>query len=294
MAPNPHTEAAAAKVAPAYRNLLRHFAFYAEYHNNPINQWIHIGERRRLPARDKQCGRGATAPGGSRRACRRAAHRDKGVAARTSCPQPVRAGRGARGLPIHCPADRAACPHLARTHPSTPPPAACVPVIMGTAFVFLAPVSLKAYLPSAALSAAAAVLKRPLPTDAASLVAAAYAGYYLYLTPSALGLAAVGMVGGLCVGAHAWVAAAGSAAVRPALALHVGAWLAQFYGHGMHERRSPALLDNLAQALFMAPIFVLTEVAFKVGALAGFRAAVQPDVDRRIREHKAGAGGRKD
>lgn len=34
----------ASKVGPAYRNLLRHFAFYAEYHNDPVNQWIHIGK----------------------------------------------------------------------------------------------------------------------------------------------------------------------------------------------------------------------------------------------------------
>lgn len=30
-----------------------------------------------------------------------------------------------------------------------------------------------------------------------------------------------------------------------ALALHVVCWIAQFYGHGVHEKRSPALLDNL-------------------------------------------------
>lgn len=26
---------------------------------------------------------------------------------------------------------------------------------------------------------------------------------------------------------------------------HVGTWIAQFYGHGVHEKRAPALLDNL-------------------------------------------------
>jgi uncharacterized membrane protein YGL010W len=27
--------------------------------------------------------------------------------------------------------------------------------------------------------------------------------------------------------------------------IHVGSWIAQFYGHGVHEKRAPALLDNL-------------------------------------------------
>lgn len=42
--------------------------------------------------------------------------------------------------------------------------------------------------------------------------------------------------------------------MRVVFMLHV--YLAQFYGHGVHEGRSPALLDNLFQALFMAPLFV--------------------------------------
>lgn len=50
-----------------------------------------------------------------------------------------------------------------------------------------------------------------------------------------------------------------------ALILHVGAWLAQFYGHRFHEHRAPALLDNLVQALVLAPFFVSFEVAFWLG-----------------------------
>jgi 2-hydroxy fatty acid dioxygenase len=37
--------------------------------------------------------------------------------------------------------------------------------------------------------------------------------------------------------------------------------VAQFVGHGVFEGRQPALLDNLFQAFFMAPIFVLLEVS---------------------------------
>ena len=34
-------------------------------------------------------------------------------------------------------------------------------------------------------------------------------------------------------------------AVKVAAAVHIFGWLAQFYGHGVHERRAPAVLDSL-------------------------------------------------
>ena len=33
--------------------------------------------------------------------------------------------------------------------------------------------------------------------------------------------------------------------LKYAIGLHIVCWLAQFYGHGVHEGRAPALLDNL-------------------------------------------------
>jgi uncharacterized membrane protein YGL010W len=47
--------------------------------------------------------------------------------------------------------------------------------------------------------------------------------------------------------------------------LHVLSWIAQFYGHGVHEKRSPALVDNLVQALYLAPLFVWLELLFALG-----------------------------
>ena len=35
-------------------------------------------------------------------------------------------------------------------------------------------------------------------------------------------------------------------------ALHAISWIAQFYGHGVHEKRAPALLDNLIGGAFHA------------------------------------------
>lgn len=46
---------------------------------------------------------------------------------------------------------------------------------------------------------------------------------------------------------------------------HVVCWLAQFVGHGKFEGRAPALLDNLFQAFFLAPLFVWIELLFSLG-----------------------------
>lgn len=42
-------------------------------------------------------------------------------------------------------------------------------------------------------------------------------------------------------------------------------WLAQFIGHGVFEKRAPALLDNLVQAFLLAPLFVWMEILFFFG-----------------------------
>ena len=47
-----------------------------------------------------------------------------------------------------------------------------------------------------------------------------------------------------------------------ALYAHVIAWIVQFIGHGVFEGRAPALLDNLVQALLLAPLFVWMEALF--------------------------------
>ncbi|PHH65450.1 hypothetical protein CDD81_2230 [Ophiocordyceps australis] len=63
-----------------------------------------------------------------------------------------------------------------------------------------------------------------------------------------------------------------------ALAIHIVSWVAQFVGHGAFEGRAPALLDNLAQALFLAPMFVWLELLFKLG----YRRELQRRVDKRV------------
>lgn len=50
-----------------------------------------------------------------------------------------------------------------------------------------------------------------------------------------------------------------------ALSVFLASWVAQFYGHGVHEGRAPALLDNLLGAVVLAPLFVFLEALFFFG-----------------------------
>ncbi|ODQ59101.1 hypothetical protein WICANDRAFT_84752 [Wickerhamomyces anomalus NRRL Y-366-8] len=62
------------------------------------------------------------------------------------------------------------------------------------------------------------------------------------------------------------------------IAAFVIGWLVQFIGHGVFEKRAPALLDNLLQALVLAPFFILFELFF----LLGFRTDLKKRVDARV------------
>ncbi|KAJ1979292.1 hypothetical protein H4R33_005753 [Dimargaris cristalligena] len=69
--------------------------------------------------------------------------------------------------------------------------------------------------------------------------------------------------------------------------VHVISWLAQFYSHAKFEGRAPALLDNVAQALLMAPFFVFLEVLFMFGYREAFQREIQVIVRQKIREFRA-------
>ncbi|KAH7550681.1 hypothetical protein JRO89_XS13G0247100 [Xanthoceras sorbifolium] len=87
-----------------------------------------------------------------------------------------------------------------------------------------------------------------------------YAVFYMCLDKKAGSLAAL-----LCIAC--WVGASQlahtlgfSLAWKVVLAAQLFCWTGQFLGHGIFEKRAPALLDNLVQALLMGPFFVLLEV----------------------------------
>lgn len=71
-----------------------------------------------------------------------------------------------------------------------------------------------------------------------------------------------------------------------ALGVHITSWLAQFIGHGVYEGRAPALLDNLVQAVFLAPFFVWMEVLFFFGYRPELKGRLDKAVEREVAKYR--------
>lgn len=119
-----------------------------------------------------------------------------------------------------------------------------------------------------------------LPLNAGTIAAVLWGGYYVLLEPVA-GTA----LAGICLG----VAATGNYLMQNydartviiySLGVHIVSWILQFIGHGTFEGRRPALLDNLVQAIFLAPLFVWLELLFAFG----YRPELQARVDVAVRK----------
>lgn len=78
----------------------------------------------------------------------------------------------------------------------------------------------------------------------------------------------------------------GSTATVWSLGINVVSWIAQFVGHGAYEGRSPALLDNLFQAIFLAPLFVFLEYLFMFGYRRELQQRVETEVQKKIAQFK--------
>lgn len=78
-----------------------------------------------------------------------------------------------------------------------------------------------------------------------------------------------------------------------ALGVHVFSWVAQFIGHGVFEGRAPALLDNLVQALFLAPFFVWLEVLFMFGYRPELKARLDEAIQKDISKFREAAAAKK-
>lgn len=85
----------------------------------------------------------------------------------------------------------------------------------------------------------------------------------------------------------------GALANRWAVAVHIGAWIIQFVGHGKFEGRAPALLDNLVQSLFLAPFFVWFEILFWLGYRPQLKGEVQKSIETEIARFKSEQKGEK-
>nr|ADD38703.1 endoplasmic reticulum membrane protein C16E8.02 [Lepeophtheirus salmonis] len=71
-----------------------------------------------------------------------------------------------------------------------------------------------------------------------------------------------------------------------ALGVHIGGWVLQFIGHGIFEKRAPALLDDVFQAFITAPLFVLLEIMFYFGYKKDLYQKCIPEIQKNVEEFK--------
>lgn len=119
-----------------------------------------------------------------------------------------------------------------------------------------------------------------------TLAALLYTALYLLLEPVAGFVLAAFCLAGTAYSNHLRTEDP-TKTLQIALSLHAVAWIAQFIGHGAFERRAPALLDNLIQAIFLAPLFVWLEILFTLGYRPELRARIDSRVEQEIAKFKA-------
>jgi uncharacterized membrane protein YGL010W len=114
-----------------------------------------------------------------------------------------------------------------------------------------------------------------LPLNVGTIGAIGYSVFYILLEPVAGSILLPVIIGWTAYANHL-MSAYPSTSVKAAIAVEVFSWVAQFVGHGVYEGRAPALLDNLVQALVLAPFFVFMEMLF----ICGYR----PELQKRVNE----------
>ncbi|KAI1814753.1 DUF962 domain-containing protein [Poronia punctata] len=155
----------------------------------------------------------------------------------------------------------------------------CVPLILFTGFTLASNTGTLIPLPDL-------ITVPNLDLNLGTIAALSWGGLYILLEPVAGTVLAF-----ICLGA----AALGNAALaqnptltnQAAVVVHIAAWLLQFVGHGAFEGRAPALLDNLVQAIFLAPLFVWLELLFKVGYRRELQARVEKEVKVEIAKFRS-------
>ncbi|KAF8165049.1 hypothetical protein B0H34DRAFT_220898 [Crassisporium funariophilum] len=135
----------------------------------------------------------------------------------------------------------------------------CVPMIVWSFQVLVAPLRVPSFIPTYHY-----VLNDYMILDAnyGAIMGASYLAYYFLLEPFAALLYTPQMVISVLT---ATAFAQKSNYFSQAVAVHAFSWIAQFAGHGLAEKRAPALLDNLLGAVVLAPFFVHLEILFGLG-----------------------------
>lgn len=103
-----------------------------------------------------------------------------------------------------------------------------------------------------------------LDLNAGTIFCLLYCSLYILLEPVAGTALSILLLASTAYGKYL-ITIYGMTANYYAAASFLVSWIAQFIGHGVFEGRAPALLDNIFQALFLAPLFVWLEILFALG-----------------------------
>ncbi|CAO2647250.1 Nn.00g081720.m01.CDS01 [Neocucurbitaria sp. VM-36] len=160
---------------------------------------------------------------------------------------------------------------------------ACVPILLATGFLF------GTNTPTLPIRQPRLLTRLNLPLNLGTLAAVTYSTLYLLLSPNLAGISITPLVLGAASLANRLTTKYNTTKVNTiAIGVHVVSWILQFIGHGKYEGRKPALLDNLVQALFLAPLFVWYEVLFKLGFYKELRRDVESAIDVEVAKLKKG------
>ncbi|KAF2835569.1 DUF962-domain-containing protein [Patellaria atrata CBS 101060] len=124
-----------------------------------------------------------------------------------------------------------------------------------------------------------------LPPNIGTIVAAHYAILYILMEPVAGAMLAPLIIGGTAYANYLRMTY-GVTANYWAAGINIASWIAQFIGHGKYEGMAPALLDNLVQALFLAPFFVWFELLFALGYRPELKARLDNAVEQELKKLK--------
>lgn len=131
-----------------------------------------------------------------------------------------------------------------------------------------------------------------LPANLGTIVCIVYSSLYVLMEPVAGAMLTPLLLGGTAYANHL-TSTYGMTANNIAVGVHIFSWLAQFVGHGVFEGRAPALLDNLIQAIFLAPFFVWLEVLFAFGYRPELKARLDQSVEKELVKLQAEKGSKK-
>ncbi|KIY73785.1 DUF962-domain-containing protein [Cylindrobasidium torrendii FP15055 ss-10] len=81
--------------------------------------------------------------------------------------------------------------------------------------------------------------------------------------------------------------------LKPAVIIHIVSWIMQVLAHQIFEGRAPALLDNLVQAIALAPFFVFLEVLYMLGYKPALHKRIQNEIGKEITRVRKAEGSKR-